>query len=243
MLENKKVIIFDLDGTLIDSIGVWNDIDKELIEKIGKIKFDNVDIGKQRDNKLKEFNNSEDMYLEYCGFLGEKYKSNLSKHEIKKIRYEIAAKYLKNIIDYKPYAENVLKLLKENGFTLVLATTTNDYTIKTYIEDNKNIINKAPLDKFFTLIYSKGAVKKLKPDPEIHYKILNELAVKPAECLIIEDSLIGVEAAINSGIDFAVMYDKFSDGNREEINKLSKIKFNNFEEMLEQIKKELEKNR
>ena len=33
MLENKKVIIFDLDGTLIDSIGVWNDVDKELIEK------------------------------------------------------------------------------------------------------------------------------------------------------------------------------------------------------------------
>ena len=45
MLENKKVIIFDLDGTLIDSIGVWNDIDRELIETIGTIEFDNIDIG------------------------------------------------------------------------------------------------------------------------------------------------------------------------------------------------------
>lgn len=240
MLENKKVIIFDLDGTLIDSIGVWNDIDRELIETVGKIEFDNIDIGKQRDEKLKEFNKSEDMYLEYCGFLGEKYKANLSKQEIKKIRYEIAAKYLKNIIDYKPNAEKVLKFLKDNGFILALATTTNDHTIKTYIEENQNIINKAPLDEIFTLIYSKGAVKNLKPDPEIHYKILNELRVKPEECLIVEDSLIGIEAAINSGIDFVVMYDKFSDGNREEINRLSKIQFNNFNEMLEKIKQDLE---
>lgn len=240
MLENKKVIIFDLDGTLIDSIGVWNDIDKELIETIGNVKFDDVDIGKQRDEKLKEFNKSEDMYLEYCGFLGEKYKADLPKQEIKKIRYEIAAKYLKNIIDYKPNAEKVLKLLKEKGFILALATTTNDYTIKTYIEENKNIISKAPLDKMFSLIYSKGAVKNLKPDPEIHYKILKELNVKTEECLIVEDSLIGIEAAINSGIDFVVMYDRFSDGNRVEINRLSKVQFNDFNEMLEKIKEELE---
>lgn len=31
MLKNKKVVIFDLDGTLIDPVGIWNDIDKRLI--------------------------------------------------------------------------------------------------------------------------------------------------------------------------------------------------------------------
>ena len=68
MIKDKKVIIFDLDGTLIDSIGVWNDIDEELIKTRGNGKIDKVDIANQRDSKLKEYSKSEDAYLKYCGF-------------------------------------------------------------------------------------------------------------------------------------------------------------------------------
>lgn len=240
MLENKKVIIFDMDGTLIDSIGIWNDIDEQLIKTIGNGKIDNVDIGIQRDRKLEEYSKTQDAYLEYCGFLKDKYNSNMTKEEIKTLRYEIADNYLRNIVDYKQDAENVIKYLKEKGFVLVIASTTNDHTIEHYKKDNKNIITKANLENFFSIIYSKGAVKELKPNPEVHYKLLNELKVKPEECLIVEDSLIGVQAANNANIDVAVMYDKYSDGNRNEINKLSQYQFDNFNQMLNYIKKELE---
>ena len=241
MLENKKVIIFDLDGTLIDSIGVWNDIDKTLIKRILNKEIDDIDIGKQRDFKLKEYSKSEDAYLEYCGFLKEKYDSKMSKQEIKKLRYEIADEYLRTIIDYKPNAEDVLKYLKEKGFILVIASTTNDHTIEIYRKYNQQMIKKARIDDIFTRVYSKGAVKELKPNPEIHYKILNELDVKADECLIVEDSLIGVEAGNNANIDVAVMYDKYSDGNRKEISQLAQYYFKDFKDMLNYIKKELEK--
>ena len=84
MLENKKVIIFDLDGTLIDSVGIWNEIDRRLIAEVGTIAVGDEDIGKQRDEKLKEYCKYEDAYLEYCGFLKEKYHSKMSKEQIKK---------------------------------------------------------------------------------------------------------------------------------------------------------------
>lgn len=239
MLKDKKVVIFDMDGTLIDSIGIWNDIDEELIKTIGNGKVDNVDIGKQRDEKLKEYSKTNDAYLEYCGFLKEKYNSQMSKEEIKKLRYEIAENYLKEVVDYKPNAEDVLKYLKEKGFILVIASTTNDCTIETYKKYNKNIIKKANLEDTFSLIYSKGAVKQIKPNPEVHYKILKELNVKPEECLIVEDSIIGVEAANNANIEVAVLYDKYSDCNREEINRLSQYQFQDFKEMLRYIKNEL----
>lgn len=240
MLENKKVIIFDLDGTLIDSVGIWNEIDKKLIKKVGSKEIGNVDIGQQRDEKLIEYKMCEDAYLEYCGFLKEKYDSTMTKQEIKKLRYEIADKYLKEVVDYKPNAEKVLKYLKQKGFILVIASATNDITIEKYKNYNKNLKSKADFEEIFEIIYSKGDVKYLKPHPEIHYKILEKLKVKPEECLIVEDAIMGIKAAKNANIEVVVIYDKYSDCNREEINNLADYRFKDFNEMLDYIKKELE---
>ena len=48
-------------------------------------KQDKVDIAKQRDTKLKEYSKCKDAYLEYCGFLKEKYGAKMSKEDIKKL--------------------------------------------------------------------------------------------------------------------------------------------------------------
>ncbi len=79
-------------------------------------------------------------------------------------------------------------------------------------------------------------MKEKKPSPEVHNKIMQLLSVSPSECLIIEDSLIGIQAAKNIGIEVAVMYDKYSDCDREEINKIAQYQFKNFDEILNYIR-------
>ena len=69
MFKGKQIIIFDMDGTLIDSIGAWNKIDMELIRELGGLEeLNEIEIQKQRDNKLREFSKSENPYIEYCDF-------------------------------------------------------------------------------------------------------------------------------------------------------------------------------
>lgn len=160
--------------------------------------------------------------------------------EILALRWQISDEYIKKQIDYKPSADNLLHLLKQKGYTLALATTTTNIQLNAYRNVNQNIKEKADIDEIFDIVLSKEDVAEKKPSPEVHNKILQVFNVKPSECLIIEDSLIGVQAAVNAGIDVAVIYDKHSDSDREAINRLSQYQFSNFEEMINRVKSELE---
>ena len=236
MFKGKKVIIFDMDGTLIDSVGVWNKVDIELIRKLGcQEELNEFEVQRQRDNKLREFSKSENPYIDYCQFLNTKYDCNLTGEETLKLRYDIAQDYLKNKIDYKENVPEFLKLLKSKGYTLVIASTTRRNNMNIYCNENKNIINKANIKDYFTIVYTREDAKEIKPNPEIYLKVVNELNVNKEECLIFEDSLIGIEAATNAGIDVVAMYDKYSDMEREEINKKATYNVNNYKEVIEKL--------
>ena len=213
MLKDKKVVIFDMDGTLIDSVGVWNQVDQKLLEVLGETGRAEEDVQAQRDAVLRQYNKAANPYLEY-------------------------ADYLADHVDYKAGAEKLLQLLRSMGFTLVIATTTKKTNMEIYRTKNKNILAKAPLDQFFSAIYTREDAKEIKPSPEIYRRVMLELKVKAEDCLIFEDSLIGIEAANRAGIQVVAMYDRYSDRDRQEINQRADAYFNNFADVLEAIRKE-----
>jgi len=62
------------------------------------------------------------------------------------------------------------------------------------------VFNKNHLKKYFNIIMTKEDVKRHKPNPELYLKIAKKLKVSPKDCIVIEDSIAGVEAAKRAGM-------------------------------------------
>jgi HAD superfamily hydrolase (TIGR01509 family) len=239
MFHGKKVMIFDVDGTLIDSVGVWNAVDQELVRRLGGGEQNGDALQHQRDELLRRFAADSDPYGKYCAFLKEKYGTDLSVDEVHSLRYSIARHYLVSVVDYKPGADLFVRELKARGFRLSVATTTRRGTVDIYRTLNRNILNKAPIDEFFSPVYTREDVSRMKPDPEVYFMVMRETGAAPEECLIFEDSLIGIESAKNAGIQAAAVYDRYSDGEREKINELADWRINDYAQALEKLRSEM----
>ena len=129
-------------------------------------------------------------------------------------------------------AELFLRELKDQGYLLVIASTTRKKNMDIYRFQNGNLMKKAPIDDVFSAVYTREDAQEIKPHPEIYLRVLKEFCSVPEECLVFEDSLIGIEASKAAGLETAAIYDRYSDPDREQINRLADHQIRDYSEAL-----------
>lgn len=151
--------------------------------------------------------------------------------------YEIAEQYICENVEYKNYVPEVIKKLKSLGYILGLGSISDRETFKKYNYQNKNISLKMNLFEYFDKIILYEDVTNKKPNPEVYLKLIEELNLKKDECLIIEDSLSGIRAAKNAGIEVLNIPDECASNHQKEIDDITDYKLNNFKELFNLLEK------
>ncbi|MGN0489570.1 MAG: HAD family hydrolase [Ruminococcus sp.] len=134
-------------------------------------------------------------------------------HAVHQKRIELMDKYIsENGIEKKPYAEELLSFLKDNGYKTAIATATAPERTEKYLE-------QVGLYKYFDKVVCASMVKQGKPKPDIYLRACQELQLKPKECMAIEDSPNGIRSASGAGCVTVMVPDQ--DEPNEEIRSLT----------------------
>jgi HAD superfamily hydrolase (TIGR01509 family) len=178
-----KAVIFDMDGVIIDSEPIHLEIAYQVSKKIGMTCL------KKDFEKFIGVSNKA-MWEE----LIDKFKFEKNIDEILKIHREMTfsifrEKDLKEINGIK----ELLESLRENNLPCAVASSSP-------LELIEIIIEKLDIKKYMRYYISGESLSKSKPNPMIFFKVAQKLKVKPQECLVIEDSKHGVQAAKRAGM-------------------------------------------
>lgn len=213
--NNKKNLLLDFDGTLVNSEKEFFKAFRDTI--LEKYNYE-ITYKEYKENELDQNSNLIKM-------LKEKYIINpeIKEQEIMDNVYLKYDNYFDNVLEDKDTILNIelLKKLKNKGYDICIISTSK----KKYI--NK-LIEKFNLKDLFEYIISREDVKEQKPSKEAYEKVLNELKIDTKTCLAVEDSNRGVKAAIDAEID-VVKVNGFSMIKEEHSEKI--FNMNNFAEL------------
>lgn len=212
-LTKYEAIIFDLDGTLIDSMWVWDKVDEDYLGRFG-----------YKDKKGYQKLIEGMTFLETAVFTKDYFGLQDSVDEIMDDWTNSTREQYENHVKLKCGAKKLLDYSKSNGIKLGIATSNSRELAEVVLRANGVI-------DYFEYILTGTEVVKGKPDPKIYLDVASMLGVDSCKCLVFEDVVNGIMAGLNARMDVCAIYDDHCAHLDEEKRKLAHYYINDFTEL------------
>ena len=213
--------VFDLDGTLLDSMGVWSRMGSSFLKKLGYEPKEGID----------DFFTSfsiEEAALYYI----EEYHVPYSKEELVKGIDEVAERYYREVLTAKKGVGSFLEELEKRGVLMCVASATDTGPVEA-------ALSRCGIRGFFKGVVTCATVGKSKKDPLIYREALKLLGTDKKETVVFEDAAFAVKTAKKDGFTVAAVYDGY-ERDKAAVKAFSDILIEDFSkpcEILKQIEK------
>lgn len=194
-----KAAIFDLDGTLLDSMGFWDNLGEDFLMSQGR--------EPREDFREKYYVLSP---RETAQMLIDEYDVSGTPDEIIEKMDGAAEVFYTERVKAKPHAIELLERLKAAGIKIALATATDRHLVEI-------AVNRLDIKKYFEGIVTCGEVGQSKTRPDVYLKALSYTGCEISETALFEDAVVAAHTAKDAGFYTVGVYDDTCAENEEEM--------------------------
>ena len=213
-----KAVIFDMDGTLIDSTGIWHEIDKDFFAKR------NMELPPDYAQHIVHLG-----LTQAAIYTKETYHLEESIQDIMKEWHDMSIDMYKYHVSLKDGALELLKLFKSNGIKMAIATA-NDEPLY------RPCIYRLGIGEYFDEVADVNTAKEGKQSAKIYLDLAKKLGSEPRNTLVLEDMPTCVKTAFKSGFITVSFYDPASKEYDEQKKRDSHLFINDFSELIKELK-------
>lgn len=215
MLKDIEAVIFDLDGTLIDSMWMWRDIDREYL---GRFRISLPDDLQESIEGMS--------FSETANYFKTRFSLPDSIEKIKADWNEMSWEKYEKKVPLKQGVKRFLEFLKQNHILMGISTSNSRALVEMVME-------VLDIKSFFQVVVTACEVNAGKPAPDVYLKAAQLLDVKSEHCLVFEDIPNGIRAGKNAKMKVCAVEDEYSLYMTEEKKRLADYYIVNFDDIFE----------